>query len=104
MLSVVFPRRQSAEPNPDTFLNEVFWIVLGRAPKDDELAMFRAHHAAGGETLVLTHLLDSPEFHLIVTFWRDDIGIPGDPIAHEEGLRALGAPDHFIRLAYRFLL
>jgi SAM-dependent methyltransferase len=86
------------------FLTEAFWIVLGRAPKDDERATFRTHHATGGEPLVLTHLLDSPEFHLIVTFWRDDVGIPGDPIAHEEGLRALGAPEHFVRLAYRFLL
>lgn len=92
------------QSTPDTFLTEAFWIVLGRAPKDDERAMFRAHHASGGEKLVLQHLLDSPEFHLIVTFWRDDVGIPGDPIAHEEGLRALGAPDHFVRLAYRFLL
>jgi SAM-dependent methyltransferase len=86
------------------FLTEAFWIVLGRAPKDEERVTFRAHHAAGGEPLVLQHLLDSPEFHLIVTFWRDDVGIPGDPIVHEEGLRALGASDHFVRLAYRFLL
>jgi SAM-dependent methyltransferase len=108
MLSVVFRRRSAAkspaQSTPDTFLTEVFWIVLGRAPHDPERVAFRAHHAAGGESRVLQHLLDSPEFHLIVTFWRDDVGIPGDPIAHEEGLRALGAPDHFIRLAYRFLL
>ncbi|HUR20683.1 MAG TPA: methyltransferase domain-containing protein, partial [Vicinamibacterales bacterium] len=108
MLSVVFRRRAPAQSpdksTPDTFLTEAFWIVLGRAPKDDERAMFRTHQAAGGEALVLEHLLNSPEFHLIVTFWRDDIGIPGDPVAHEEGLRALGASDHFVRLAYRLLL
>lgn len=98
------PTQSPDQSAPDTFLTEAFWIVLGRAPNDAELTTFRAHHAAGGETLVLSHLLDSPEFHLIVTFWRDDVGIPGDPIAHEEGLGALGAPGHFVQLAYRFLL
>src|SRR5688572_28274325 len=108
MLSVVFRRRSSAQPPAqstlDTFIAEAFWILLGRAPNDVERPMFRGHHATGGEKLVLEHLLNSPEFHLIVTFWRDDVGIPGDPLAHEEGLRALGAADHFVRLAYRFLL
>lgn len=104
MLSVVFRRRGTVQPSPDTFLTEAFWIVLGRAPETAERATFRTHHAAGGESLVLEHLLASPEFHLIVTFWRDDVGIPGDPVAHEQGLRALGPPDHFVRLAYRFLL
>src|SRR5687768_8361117 len=106
MLSVVFRRRTPApspvQTTPDTFLAEAFWVVLGRAPKDDEREPFRAHYAAGGESLVLQHLLDSPEFHLIVTFWRDDVGIPGDPLAHEEGLRALGSADHFVKLAYWF--
>ncbi len=108
MLSVVFRRRATVQPpaqsTTDSFLTEAFWVVLGRSPDDGERATFRTHHATGGETLVLQHLLDSPEFHLIVTFWRDDIGIPGDPIAHESGLRALGSADHFARLAYRFLL
>lgn len=88
----------------NTFISEAFWIILGRAPKDDELPAFRGHYSSGSEALVLQHLLNSPEFHLIVTFWRDDVGVPGDPLAHEQGLRALGEADHFVKLAYRFLL
>ena len=88
----------------DAFISEAFWIVLGRAPETGEWPMFRGHHSSGGEALVLQHLLNSPEFHLIVTFWRDDVGVPGDPLAHEQGLRSLGAADHFVKLAYRFLL
>lgn len=89
---------------PDGVISDAFWVLLSRAPREDELTAFLAHYQAGGEALVQHHLLNSPEFHLIVTFWRDDVGVPADPLTHEEGLRALGPAEHFVRLAYRFLL
>jgi SAM-dependent methyltransferase len=101
---VTWFRRQPPAPDADTFLSDAFWIVLGRGPDEAEWQMFRSHHAKGGDALVIDHLLASPEFHLIVTFWRDDVGVPGDPVTHEEGLRALGPADRFVQLAYRFLL
>lgn len=99
----VFRRRVPQPPTPEAFIHDAFWIFLGRAPDDAERVAFQSHYASGGEARVTEHLLASPEFHLIVTFCRDDVGIPGDPVSHEAGLRALGAPDQFVRLAYRLL-
>jgi SAM-dependent methyltransferase len=96
--------RRPAAPSADAVIRGAFWIVLARAPSDDELAAFRAHHDAGGEAAVVRRLLDSPEFHLIFSGWRDEVGIGKDPAAHEAGLAALGSPDDFVRLAYRLLL
>ena len=87
-----------------SFLNEAFWIVLGRAPSEVERNEFRAHDRHGGQPYVLQRLLSSPEFHLIYSGWRDDIGIGKDPAAHEAGLRALGSNDAFVRHAYEYLL
>lgn len=66
-------------------IREAVWIVLGREPSADELASLEAHQRAGGDALVLRHLLASPEFHLIFSGWRDDIGIGKDPPTHEVG-------------------
>ena len=89
---------------PDAFIRESFWIVLGRDPDDVERDAFRQHHQHGGEAHVLQRLLSSPEFHLIFSGWRDDIGIGKDPAVHEAGLRSLGSNDHFVRRAYSVLL
>ena len=89
---------------PDAFIRESFWIVLGRDPDDVERDAFRQHHQHGGEAHVLQRLLSSPEFHLIFSGWRDDIGIGKDPAIHEAGLRSLGSHDHFVRRAYSLLL
>jgi SAM-dependent methyltransferase len=88
----------------DGLLREAFWIVLGRAPAEDELADLRAVHASGGDAQVIQRLLSSPEFHLIFSGWKDDIGIGKDPVAHEAGLRSLGTNAHFVRRAYLYLL
>lgn len=104
MLSPVFRRRAPTPPPTDTFLRDAFWIVLGRAPSDEELADVRARRESHGDRHVLDRLLSSPEFHLIFSGWRDDIGIGKDPAVHEAGLVALGPPEDFVRRAYAFLL
>src|SRR5262245_57959262 len=104
MLCPVFRRRVSDLSPTDRFIREAFWIVLARAPSEDELASFHGHHAAGGNDRVLHELLASPEFHLIFSGWRDDIGIGKDPAAHEAGLRTVGSDEYFITRAYSYLL
>ena len=91
-----------AEGATEAFLREAFWIVLGRAPDAGEIASFREHQQRGRH-VVLERLLSSPEFHLIFSGWRDDIGIGKDPVPHEAGLRSLGSNEHFVKRAYEFL-
>lgn len=100
----MFRRRAPDPPPADIVIRDAFWIVLGRAPGDDELKAFRAHHASGGDKVVLERLLSSPEFHLIFSGLRDDLGTGKDPAAHESGLRSLGPHDRFVRLGYSMLL
>jgi hypothetical protein len=100
----VFRRRAADPPPADTFIRDAFWIVLGRAPSDDEQIAFRAHHASGGDAGVLVRLLSSPEFHLIFSGLRDDLGTGKDPAAQEAGLRSLGPHERFVTLAYAMLL
>lgn len=85
-------------------LREAFWIILARAPTDDELADVRRDDESGGLAAVVRRLLSSPEFHLIFSGWRDDIGIGKDPVAHEAGLQTLGDNDHFVRRTYEYIL
>jgi SAM-dependent methyltransferase len=101
----VFRRRRAPPPaSAESCLHEAFWILLGRAPSDTERQEFRRHHAAGGEPAVRQRLLSSPEFHLIFSGWKDDLGIGKDPAAHEAGLRALGSHEPFVRRVYQLLL
>jgi SAM-dependent methyltransferase len=102
-LSPVFRRRRAEQASPDRFIQEAFLIVVGRAASETELGAFREHHASGGHAVVIKHLLASPEFHMIFSGWKDDVGIPLEPAAHESGLRSIGDHEYFIRLAYRFL-
>jgi SAM-dependent methyltransferase len=94
----------SPPATPDAFIHEAFWIVLARAPSAEELPDLRGVHAETGDAGVLRRLLSSPEFHLIFSGWRDDIGIGKDPVAHEAGLRSIGPADHFVNRAYQLLL
>lgn len=88
----------------DDFVREAYWIVLARAASPEELSASQAHRRDGGDALVLRHLLSSPEFGLIFSGWRDDIGIGKDPAAHEAGLKTVGDDGHFVHRAYQMLL
>jgi SAM-dependent methyltransferase len=92
-----------ARPSADAWLNEAFWIVLGRAPSADELDQYQ-RVGTGAPADLLRRLLSSAEFHLIFSGWRDDIGTGRDPAAHEAGLRSLGSDEYFVRRAYEYLL
>ena len=95
---------QDTGASPETTIRQAFWIVLARDPSAAELDDFRQHHRDGGTPVVLKRVLSSPEFHLIYSGWRDDVGIGKDPATHEAGLRAIGSHETFVQLAYRFLL
>jgi len=91
-------------PSAEERIRRACWIVLARAPSADELADLQSHARRGGQASVLHRLLSSPEFHLIFSGWRDDIGIGKDPAAHEAGLRSVGSDAEFVALAYTHLL
>lgn len=91
-------------PSTETAIRDAFWIVLGRAPSDDEVLAKLADFAKGGSGAVVAELLSSPEFHIIFCGWTDDVGIGKDPVAHETGLRGLGSDAAFVSRAYEFLL
>jgi SAM-dependent methyltransferase len=91
-------------PSTDEGIRQAFWLVLARSPSADELTDLKSHADRGGHAAVLHRLLSSPEFHLIFSGWRDDIGIGKDPAAHEAGLRSVGSDAEFVALAYTHLL
>jgi SAM-dependent methyltransferase len=97
------PAPPEAAPS-DAAIRDAFWIVLGRAPSDEEARAKRADFARGGAAAVAGELLSSPEFHLIFCGWTDDVGIGKDPVAHETGLRSLGSDAEFVARAYDFIL
>ncbi len=84
--------------------HEAFWIVLGRAPQPGEQQTFDERTSASGVDEATRHLLGSPEFRLLYSGWRDDLGTGKDPVAHEAGLRALCSDECFIDLLYGCLL
>jgi len=96
-----FLKRTRADASPD-IVTEAFWIVLGRAPSPDEWEQLQPLGADAKP--VVARLLSSPEFQLIFSGWREDIGIGRDPAAHEAGLRSLGPDEPFVRRVYAHLL
>ena len=54
---------------------EVFWIVLGRAPSPMEL---RDGVRGGDRSALLMRLLSSPEFQMVRTTWKDGSSLEGD--------------------------
>jgi len=100
----VFRRRRSGHAESDSFILDAHWIVLGREPSEAARADLDALRRERGDDGVLTRLLSSPEFHLIVSGWRADVGIGKDPVVHEAGLQTVGDAERFTRLAYTYVL
>ena len=88
-------------PSDARTIEEVFWIVLGRAPSPVEL---RDELRSGERRTLLMRLLSSPEFHAIRTAWSAGSSPEGDTDGRERGLRALGPDDRFVQRAYDYLL
>src|SRR6186997_1693860 len=88
-------------PSDARMIEEVFWIVLGRAPSPMEL---RDGMRGGERSTLLMRLLSSPEFQMLRTTWKAGSSLEGDGHARERGLRTLGADDAFVHCAYACLL
>jgi SAM-dependent methyltransferase len=85
------------------FIDEAFWIVLGReasaVERRDELRDFDS----GRSSALVGRLVSSPEFRVIANAWKEGRGTGRVLAEHEHGLRTLGADDRFVRLAYAVL-
>lgn len=94
----------AAEPATTRLIDDVFWIVLGRAPSAIEARdESRAFTPASLRPLRL-RLLASPEFLQIRDAWRDGREPYADPSGVERGLSSVGAPTEFVSRAYEYLL
>jgi SAM-dependent methyltransferase len=87
----------------DRSIEEVFWIVLGRAPTALELRDERRRASPNAERMLLVRLLSSPEFDTLRTAWVANACI--HRMAELDGaLRTLGPDEHFVHRAYQCLL
>lgn len=86
------------------FIEEAFWIVLGRAAAAVELRDQRRDFGDGGARALVDRLLSSPEFRVMVTAWKEGRGTGRVGTEHERGLRSLGTDDRFVGRVYALLL
>jgi SAM-dependent methyltransferase len=87
-----------------TFVQDTYWMVLGRAATASELADEQQGHLNKDQLTLLRGIMSSPEFSRLRRAWRDGRETHADPEALERALRALGPPDVFIRRAYETIL
>lgn len=86
------------------FVEQAYWILLGRAPAALELADERQGQLNSDQTTLLRGLLSSAEFGRIVRAWKDGRDAHPDPAAVEAALVRLGPPELFVRRAYESVL
>jgi SAM-dependent methyltransferase len=92
-------------PGRDTaFIQDTYWIVLGRAATPSELADEQQGHLNKDQLTLLRGIMSSPEFARLRRAWRDGRETHADPEALERALTALGPPEVFIRRAYETIL
>jgi SAM-dependent methyltransferase len=87
-----------------TFIQDTYWIVLGRAVTPSELADEQQGHLNKDQQTLLRGIMSSPEFGRLRRAWRDGRETHTDPDAVERALTALGPPEIFIRRAYETIL
>ena len=87
-----------------TFIQQAYWIVLGRAATPLELGDEQQGHLNADQTTLLRGLLSSAEFARIVRAWKDGRDAHDDPEAVERALGRLGGPELFVRRAYESIL
>ncbi len=83
-------------------IEEVFWIVLGRAPSPVEL---RDGMRGGERSTLLMRLLSSPEFQMLRTTWKAGSSLEGD--GRRRANAGCGRSDRtiaFVQRAYDCLL
>jgi len=91
------------ESSAASFVEEAFWIVVGRAVTPVELREGTRQFDAGGRRALLMRLLSSLEFSNRRSAWKDGRDLQ-DRTGHERGLQSLGANDVFVKRAYECLL
>jgi SAM-dependent methyltransferase len=85
------------------FVEDAFWIVVGRAITPLESRDGLRQFDAGSRRALLMRLLASLEFANLRAAWREGRDLP-DRARHERGLLSLGAADAFVERAYQCLL
>lgn len=86
------------------FIEQAYWIVLGRAPYPLELADEEQGHLNSDQLTLLGGLLDSKEFRLLRAAWKSGRETHPDPDALEAALARLGSAELFVRRAYESIL
>ena len=92
-----------ADPTDARFIEEAFWIVLGRGATPIELRDEARRFTPDARRTLLYRLLSSPEFHRIRTSWREPVEFKGREHL-ERALGALGPDAAFVKRAYECLL
>ena len=87
-----------------SFIQDTYWIVLGRAATPSELADEQQGHLNKDQLTLLRGIMSSAEFSRLRRAWRDGRETHADPQALERALTALGPPEVFIRRAYETIL
>ena len=103
LLTVHIIREETIQSPVVPFIEDAFWIVLGREASfvelRDQLRDFNSDHPGA----CVGRLLSSPEFRVMATAWKEGRDTGRVLTAHERGLQALGADEGFVRLAYGVL-
>src|SRR5262245_42094290 len=87
-----------------TFIQDMYWMVLGRAATASELADEQQGHLNKDQLTLLRGIMSSAEFGRRRRAWRDGRETHLDHEALERALTALGPPEVFIRRAYETIL
>src|ERR1700682_4554202 len=85
------------------FLEDAFWIVVGRAATPVELRDGRRPFDDGARRALLMRLLSSLEFDNLRAAWEEGRDLE-NRTGHERGLLSVGADDVFVKRAYQGLL
>jgi SAM-dependent methyltransferase len=86
------------------FINQAYWILLGRDPLPLELTDEVEGHLNADQTTLLRGLLTSAEFRRLREAWKSSRETHPDPSALEGALLALGPNDLFVRRVYELIL
>lgn len=94
----------ATEPATQRRIDDVFWIVLGRAPSSIEARDEARGFSADSIRTLRLRLLASPEFLRIRDAWRNGQDPYADPALVERSLTSIGESTAFVTRAYECLL
>jgi SAM-dependent methyltransferase len=86
-----------------TFIQEVYWLVLGRAATPLELTDEQQGRLNHDQFSLLYGVLDSDEFRRLRYAWRNGIETH-EPSALDAALAALGTNEYFVKRVYESIL